>query len=188
MNAPHRSEAGNRAVATMERDMSAVLAPVRLRGPGIGWIPAALRQRETWRTVWRFAWAGPLVGAVPYLWMVISVPVAYFIGAVPALLAGLLFGAWYHGQAGRTPTWPWRAAIGALSGAGAAALVGLATLLAGRGFDAVWMAVLAIHGVPAAVVLALLQKPAARPQSFSGGVSSATVAPCAPPPSSPVLL
>lgn len=141
--------------------MSAVLAPPRLRGPGLGWVPAVLRRRATWRTVWRFTWAGPLVGGLPYVWMVISVPFAYAIGVVPALLAGLLFGAWYHGHAGRVPTWPWRAAVGALAGAGATTIVGMAQILSGHGFDTFWLAVLALHGVPAAAVLGLLQKPRA---------------------------
>ncbi len=139
--------------------MRAVLAPPRLRGPGLAWIPAVLRERATWRTVWRFAWAGPLIGGLPYVWMLVTIPFAYAIGVVPAALAGLLFAAWYHGHAGRAPTWPWRAAVGALSGLGAAALIGLATVLFGRGFGAFWMVVWALHGLPAAAVLGLMQRP-----------------------------
>lgn len=139
--------------------MSALLAPPRLRGPGLAWVPTVLRERVTWRTVWRFIWAGPLIGGLPYVWMLFTIPVAYAIGVVPAALAGLLFAAWYHGHAGRVPTWPWRAAVGALAGLGAVVLIGLATMLFGRSFDAFLMAVWALHGVPAAAALGLLQKP-----------------------------
>ncbi|TXC67067.1 hypothetical protein FSC37_18940 [Piscinibacter aquaticus] len=69
--------------------------------------------------MWRFVWLGPLVGVLPWAWLVVSVPLAYVVGAPAALIAGLLFAAWYHG-AGRTPTGPWRAAVGALAGLGAA--------------------------------------------------------------------
>ncbi len=140
--------------------MSVVLAPPRLREPRLAWVPAVLRERATWRTVWRFAWAGPLIGGLPYVWILVTIPFAYVIGVVPAALAGLLFAAWYHGRAGRVPSWPWRAAVGALAGLGAAALIGLAAVLFGRGFCVFWMAVLTLHGLPAAAVLGVMRRPA----------------------------
>jgi hypothetical protein len=140
--------------------MSAILAIPQVRGPGIGWLPEVLRRRATWLTVWRFVWAGPLIGTLPYAWMVISLPFGYAIGLVPAAVAGLLFAAWYHGR-GRVPTWPWRAAVGALAGAGGAVVVALGMLLHVFGITWFHVGVVAVHGVPAALVLALLQKPAA---------------------------
>ncbi len=109
--------------------MNTALTVPRVRGPGLGWLPKVLRQRRTWLTVWRFLWAGPLIGCLPYIWLLISLPFAYVIGALPAAVSGLLFAAWYHGQNGRVPTWPWRAAIGALTGVGGATLVALGMLL-----------------------------------------------------------
>jgi hypothetical protein len=139
--------------------MTGSLALPRLRGPGLGWVPAVWRRPATWLTVWRFVWAGPLIGCLPYAWMVISVPVAYAVGAAPAAVAGLLFAAWYHGQHGRTPTWPWRATVGALAGLGAAAALALVMLLGSQQLEWFPVGIVAAHGVPAGIVLALLQKP-----------------------------
>lgn len=133
-----------------------------VHGPGLGWLPAVWRRPATWRTVWRFAWLGPLVGGAPYVVFVLPIPFAYAIGLGPAVVAGLVFAGWYH-AGGRTPSAPWRALVGALAGGAA---VG-ATVLAGRlmGSDTVagMASVVALHGVPAAVVLALMQKPAPPP-------------------------
>lgn len=134
-------------------------AAPRIHGPGLDWLPAVLRQRATWRTVWRFVWLGPLVGVLPWIWLVISIPFAYVFGGPAALVAGLLFGSWYH-RSGRTPTWPWRAALGLLAGLGATAAVALFEVLTGSDSWG-YVAVVAMHGIPAAVVLALLQKPTA---------------------------
>jgi len=142
--------------------MSTALAMPHVRGPGLGWLPAVMRQRATWLTVWRFFWAGPLIGCIPYIWMVVSLPFAYVIGAVPAAVAGLLFAAWYHSPRGRVPTWPWRAAVGALAGAGSAAGVALGMLWVWPEVSWFYVGVVAAHGVPAAVVLGLTQKPAQR--------------------------
>lgn len=139
----------------------------RVRGPSLDWLPAVLRRRATWRTVWRFVWLGPLVGVLPWAWLVVSIPVAYVVGGPAALVAGLLFATWYHG-AGRTPTWPWRATLGTLAGLGATAAVTLFQVLIGT-VSWGYVAVVAVHGIPAAMVVALTQKPA-------------------PPPSKPVLL
>jgi len=143
--------------------VSTVRALPRVRGPGLGWLPEVLRRRVTWLTVWRFLWAGPLIGGLPYAWLLISIPFAYGIGAVPAAVAGLLFAAWYHGHRRRIPTWPWRAAIAALSGVGGATVVALGMLLVLPEVNWFYVGVVAAHGVPAALVLGLTQKPALRP-------------------------
>jgi hypothetical protein len=142
--------------------MSTAFTLPRVRGPGLGWLPAVLRQRATWLTVWRFLWAGPLIGSLPYAWMLISLPFGYAIGVVPAAAAGLLFAAWYHGQRGRVPTWPWRAAVGAMAGVGGATLVALGMLLVWLEVNWFYVGLVAAHGVPAALVLGLMQKPAQR--------------------------
>ncbi len=139
--------------------MSTALRLPRVRGPGLDWLPAFMHQRAYWRTVWRFVWLGPLVGGAPYVWTLVALPFAYFVGAVPALVAGMLFGAWYHGLPGRLPTWPWRAALGALSGLGATLLIALCQVVAVTPVSWVFVAIVAAHGVPAATVLALLQRP-----------------------------
>lgn len=152
-----------------------VSAVLRVGAPGLGWLPAVLRQGATWRTVWRFVWLGPLVGVLPWAWLVISVPVAYVVGAPAALVAGLLFAAWYHG-AGRTPTWPWRAALGAIAGLGAAAAVALFQVLS-TAVSWSYVAVVAVHGIPAAVVLAMLQKPDRAPASRAASQPATTQPP-----------
>lgn len=134
-------------------------AALRVRAPGLAWLPAVLRQRATWRTVWRFVWLGPLVGVLPWAWLVVSIPFAYVLGGPAALVAGLLFATWYH-RAGRTPTWPWRAALGLLAGLGATVAVALFQVMSGP-FSWFYVAVVALHGMPAAMVMALLQRPAA---------------------------
>jgi hypothetical protein len=139
--------------------MSAALVLPPVRGPGLGWLPEVLRQRAAWLTVWRFLWAGPLIGSLPYAWMLISLPFGYVIGALPAAVAGLLFAAWYHGQRGRAPTWPWRAAVGALAGVGGATFVALCMQVVWTSVEWFLVLVVAAHGVPAAMVLALLQSP-----------------------------
>lgn len=131
-----------------------------LRGPGVSWVPAVLREQATWRTVGRFVVLGPLIGVLPWAWLLLTIPVAYALGMPAAAVAGLLFACWYHAD-GRTPTWPWRAAVGALSGLGAAALMALCLGSLSRTDYAFVFAVVAIHGVPASTVLALLHKPAA---------------------------
>jgi hypothetical protein len=140
-----------------------VSAALRVRGPGLDWLPPVLCRRATWRTVWRFFWLGPLVGVLPWAWLLVSIPIAYAVGGPAAFVAGLLFAIWYH-RAGRTPTWPWRATLGALAGVGAVAVVVLVQVLMGE-VNWGYVGVVAVHGVPAAVVLALLQKPA----DVSGG-------------------
>lgn len=125
-----------------------------------GWtrVPAALRQRATWRMVWRFLWAGPLIGGLPYNWMLFPIPFAYLFGAVPAAVAGLLFGMAVYGGSVRWPSWRRRAVLGALCGAGAVAAVGLGTLIAGGRLDTDLLTLVALHGIPAAIVLALMQR------------------------------
>lgn len=117
---------------------------------------------ETWRTAGRFMAWGPLIGGVPYVWLLFPVPFAYAIGLVPAGVAGLLFGAWYHAPGRRVPGWPWRAAFGALAGAAVALLTyaGSSWWLARP--DPFWALVVAAHGVPAATILALTQRPGHR--------------------------
>ena len=143
--------------------MNTALTLPRVRGPGLGWLPAVLRQRATWRTVWRFVWAGPLIGCLPYAWLLITVPFGYAIGVVPAAAAGVLFATWYHGQRGRVPSWPWRAAVGAMAGAGATTIVALGRLMLWPDADWFYVGVVAVHGVPAALILGLVQKPSSEP-------------------------
>jgi hypothetical protein len=128
------------------------------RGPGLGWLPAVLRSRATWRTVGRFVLWGPAVGAAPYAWLLFTLPFAYAIGALPALLAGLLFALWLHGGGRRWPTLRWRVAVGALCGLAPALVAMLPTLVLASQPEPFWPAVLAMHGVPAAMVLAAMQR------------------------------
>ena len=121
-------------------------------GPGWEWLPSVLRSARYWRMVGRFAIWGPLVGGIPYAWLVITLPFVYLFGLGPAVLAGMLFAAWLHAPGRRFPSAPWRAALGMLCGALACAVVAFA-------FDprhplGPWL-FLSAHGVPAAVLLAL---------------------------------
>jgi CDP-diglyceride synthetase len=124
--------------------------------PGWDWLPPVLRRARYWRVVRRFALWGPLIGGAPYAALVFTLPFIYLIGLVPALLAGMLFGAWLLAPGRRYPNKTWRAALGALCGALACAVVALA--VDPRGLLMTW-AYLALHGVPAALLLALTQKP-----------------------------
>jgi hypothetical protein len=131
--------------------------PPRVRGPGLGWLPAVWRRSATWRTVGRFVLWGPLIGGAPYAVLVFTIPFAYAIGLGPALLSGLLFAAWYHGSAGRMPTWPWRAVMGALCGAAPMAVLAFCNLVASQRPGWLSVGVIAAHGIPAATILALTQ-------------------------------
>lgn len=138
----------------------------RFRMPGIGWLPAVWRRGATWKTVLRFVVLGPLIGGAPYVVFILPIPFAYVIGAVPALVAGWLFATWYHAAVhagGSAPSPLRRSAIGALSAAAAAAVVGAASAFGTNASPAFSVALIAVHGVPAAVVLALLQRPAKPP-------------------------
>jgi len=138
------------------------LTAMRLAWPGLGWLPPTWRQSAYWRTVGRFVLWGPLIGGAPYVAFVVTVPFIYALGLGPALIAGLLFAAWWHAPSRRVPTWPWRLAVGASSGVAAALLCALLMGEDGRA-DLFTAAVAAWHGVPAAVVLALTQKRATSP-------------------------
>lgn len=141
----------------------AAAAPPRLalRGPGLGWLPAVWRRGATWRTVGRFVLWGPLIGGAPYAVFVVTIPLVYLVGFIPAALAGWLFATWLHAGRGRSPSWPWLAMMGALCGGAAAGIVALASVVIGAGASArpdwVWPLIAAVHGVPAAVVVALLE-------------------------------
>lgn len=134
--------------------------PPSFRAPRLGWLPAVWRRAATWKTVLRFVLLGPLIGGAPYVVFIFPIPFAYALGALPALVAGLLFASWYH-AGGRAPGAAWRALMGALAGAGAAAASAGPLVLAAARPAWFMVGVIALHGVPAAVVLALLQKPAA---------------------------
>jgi hypothetical protein len=134
------------------------LRPPRVRSPGLAWLPAVLRQRATWRTVRRFVLFGPLVAGAPYLVFIITIPLVYLFGVLPAALAGLLFGAWYHGGQGRAPSWPWRAVVGALCGAAPVAVVALEQVATTGHAHWTGPLIVVAHGVPAAVILALSQE------------------------------
>lgn len=120
--------------------------------PGWDWIPPVLRGARYWRLVGRFALWGPLIGGAPYAVLVFTLPFIYLIGVVPALLAGMLFGAWLLAPARRQPSAAWRAAVGALCGAAGCAVV--ARVVDPHTVMTTWI-FLALHGVPAALVLAL---------------------------------
>ncbi len=131
---------------------------LRVRGPGLGWLPAVWRRRATWRTVGRFALYGPFIGGAPYVIFMVTIPFIYIAGLLPALLAGLLFATWYHGSNGRTPTWPWRAAVGLLCGAAPAVVAVFLATATQDSPDGFMAGFIAVHGVPAAVVLALTER------------------------------
>jgi hypothetical protein len=124
-----------------------------LRAPGLAWLPAVWRRQATWKTVLWFGFWGPLVGGLPYVWLLFPIPFAYFIGGLPALFTGLLFACWAH--AGPLPKAKWRALVGALCALAAAAVSVVPFVVAAERPEWFMPAVIALHGVPAAVVLAL---------------------------------
>lgn len=99
-----------------------------------------------------FGFWGPLVGGLPYVWMLITVPFAYVFGGVPALIGGLLYALWQQRDASGIAG-PWvRAGRGALCGLVGCAVFG--SILGWRDGSALWMTgVLALHGVPAGALL-----------------------------------
>ena len=155
----------------MSTPLALTRVSVRFHGPGLGWLPAVWRRHSTWRTVGRFVLFGPAIGGAPYVIFILPIPFAYCIGALPALVAGLLFATWYHGGAGRVPSWPWRALVGALSGCGAAAVAAFYLVVATRRPEWFMVGVIALHGLPAAVILALVERPA-RPRDAAGRPAS----------------
>jgi len=127
-----------------------MIATLRVAMPRWAWVPPVLRSARYWRLVGRFALWGPLIGGAPYLVFVITLPFVYLFGLGPALLAGLLFAAWLHAP-GRHPHAPWRVAVGAICGAIACSAVALAFDPRHPLLPWGW---LALHGVPAAILLA----------------------------------
>ena len=99
-----------------------------------------------------FGFWGPLVGGLPYVWMVITVPFAYVFGGIPALVCGLLYALWQHrGASGMPGRWV-RAGRGALCGLVGCAV--FASIVGWRDGSALFMTgVLALHGVPAGAIL-----------------------------------
>lgn len=125
-----------------------------VRGPGWAWLPAVLRSRAYWGEVRRFALWGPLIGGAPYAVFIFSIPFVYMIGLLPALATGLLFAAWVTQPSTRTLPWPWRVAM-AIACALLVAALAAAAMNSGDTPHWFWGSVIAVHGVPAATVLAL---------------------------------
>ena len=148
--------------------MIAVLVP---RGPGTAWLPKPLRMKSYWRMVARFALLGPLIGGLPYAWLLITIPFVYAVGVVPAALAGLLYAAWWSRVAARQPTGLWRATVASISAAAACAFV---ALLYAPGSPGVPFLFLARHGVPAAAILGWISR-------VTSGSTTPTVVPVAHP-------
>jgi hypothetical protein len=134
------------------------MSALAVRGPGWAWLPAVLRSRAYWREVRRFVVWGPLIGGAPYAVFIVPIPFVYLIGLMPALCAGLLFAAWAAQPAARAPAWPWRLAIGAACGLAVAALSEV-MVNAGTTQHGFRFGLIAVHGVPAAAVLALSYRP-----------------------------
>ena len=132
-----------------------------LRGPGLDWLPRPLRTREYWALVGRFVLFGPLIGGLPYAWLIITLPLVFGIGLGPALIAGMLYAAWWVTPSPRRPTPLWRATLAAICAiAGCAAVAWMWD----TGSPGVPFVILAVHGVPAAVVLGLATR--AQPRRF----------------------
>jgi len=132
-----------------------------LRGPGSDWLPRPLRTRKYWALVGRFVLFGPLIGGLPYAWLIITLPLVFGIGLGPALIAGMLYAAWWVTPSPRRPTPLWRATLAAIC-----AIVGCAAVawIWDTGSPGVPFVILAVHGVPAAVVLGLMTRAEPRRQ------------------------
>jgi len=98
-----------------------------------------------------FGFWGPLVGGLPYVWAVITIPFAYAFGLGPALICGLLYGLWrWRSPLEGVGAW-WRAGRGALCGLIGCVVCGLAY---SRSLWDLWpVGILALHGVPAGAIL-----------------------------------
>ena len=131
-----------------------MIATLRVAMPGWEWVPPVLRSARYWRVVGRFAVWGPLIGGAPYAVFMVTLPFIYLFGLAPALIAGLLFAAWLHAP-GRHPHAAWRAVVGAICGALACAVTAFAFDLRHPLLPWAW---LALHGVPAAALLAWRQR------------------------------
>ena len=151
--------------------MSITLA---LRGPGWGWLPRPVRTREYWKLVGRFALFGPLIGGLPYVWLVITLPLVFGIGFVPALIAGMLYAAWWFRPALRRPNPLWRATLGAICGAAGCAVVACIVDPAVPGVPFLF---LAVHGVPAAIALALVTGATPRKEACSASSMAGSLRP-----------
>jgi hypothetical protein len=124
----------------------------------------AYNRRAFTQTVGRFVLYGPLVGGAPYAWLLFTLPFIYAVGLVPSLLAGLMFAAWLDAPARRPPGRAWRAVMGAVFGAAGGAVTALGAQLA-LDLASTWTlaAVLALHGAPAGLLLAVSHRaPAVR--------------------------
>jgi len=139
-----------------------VSTPLALRGPGWGWLPQPLQTREYWALVGRFTFYGPLIGGLPYAWLVITLPFVFGIGLAPALVAGMLYAAWWLMPSPRRPSRLWRAAVASICGAVGCAVMAVLVFPDSPGIP---FMILAAHGVPAAIVLALAVRAEAKKSS-----------------------
>jgi hypothetical protein len=146
-----------------------VSTTLALRGPGWGWLPRPLRKREYWALVGRFAFFGPLIGGLPYAWLVITLPFVFAVGLAPALIAGMLYAAWRVTPSPRRPTPLWRATLGAICGTVGCAAV---AWIVDPGTPGVPFVILAVHGVPAAIVLGWVEHRVAAPSQPKFGPTS----------------
>jgi hypothetical protein len=106
-----------------------------------------------------FGFWGPLVGGLPYVWLLVTIPFAYAFGGVPALVGGLLYALWQQrGASGMAGPWV-RAGRGALCGLAGCAF--FAAIIGWRDGGVLMMTgVLALHGVPAGAILAAWRRSA----------------------------
>jgi hypothetical protein len=104
-------------------------------------------------TLWSVG-LGPLIGGAPFNWLIYPIPFAYFIGGLPALLGGALYGAFVVNFAARFRfDWAVRSLGGALCGA-------IGCFLASLVINDFPFLRLAMFGAPAGAVCALLYKKA----------------------------
>ena len=78
-------------------------------------INKASDEMRFWKIVGKAVLMGPLIGGLPYLWLIFPIPFAYLIGAAPALIGGACFALWL--RADGLPSTTQGVAFGALFGA-----------------------------------------------------------------------
>lgn len=128
---------------------------------------APWRDLDHWRIVGCFVVFGPLLGGAPYNLLLFPLPFSYLLGIAPAAVAGLLYAGWWRAPGRRQPGLPWRLAMGALCGLAGCAVTAWGVtgeLFSDQGLP-FRLDFLALHGVPAATLLAASRRLNGLPRS-----------------------
>lgn len=110
------------------------------------------RARLFWILTFWFGVLGPLIGGAPFNWIIYVIPFSYFFGGLPALLAGVLYGAAVVNLRSRFQfSWGMRMILGGVCGA-------LGCILASPIVNGSLSFLFIVFGAPAGAICAVLYR------------------------------